>query len=104
MSNVGKRKAFSIGAEKYGVNAFSQNEIEHFECCDEDIISNGELSEEYIVALVNEQKQLYCSLQIWRKNKTNQGLQLQMRKRFEHFFCHRKHRRTCCGPVDKNSG
>ncbi|GBM12705.1 hypothetical protein AVEN_228504-1 [Araneus ventricosus] len=28
--NVGKRKAFSIGAEKHGVNAFSQNEIEHF--------------------------------------------------------------------------
>ncbi|GBN09387.1 hypothetical protein AVEN_177276-1 [Araneus ventricosus] len=28
MANVGKRKAFSIGA-KHGVNAFSQNEIEH---------------------------------------------------------------------------
>ncbi|GBO22897.1 hypothetical protein AVEN_3784-1 [Araneus ventricosus] len=54
MANVGKRKAFSIGAEKYGVNAFSQNEIEHFECCDEDVISNGEESEEYIVELVNE--------------------------------------------------
>ncbi|GBO04368.1 hypothetical protein AVEN_213928-1 [Araneus ventricosus] len=53
MANVGKRKAFSIGAEKQGVNAFSQNEIEHFECCDDDVITSGEVSEEDIVALVN---------------------------------------------------
>ncbi|GBN60293.1 hypothetical protein AVEN_51567-1 [Araneus ventricosus] len=54
MANVGKRKAFSIGAEKHGVNAFSHNEIEHFECCDDDAITCGEVSEEDIVALVNE--------------------------------------------------
>ncbi|GBM42966.1 hypothetical protein AVEN_168543-1 [Araneus ventricosus] len=42
MANVGKRKAFSIGAEKHGVNAFSQNEIEHFECCDDDVIISGD--------------------------------------------------------------
>ncbi|GBO27620.1 hypothetical protein AVEN_239946-1 [Araneus ventricosus] len=60
MANVGKRKAFSIGAEKHGVNAFSQNEIEHFECCDDDVVTSGEVSEEDIVALVNEEKQLYC--------------------------------------------
>ncbi|GBL87445.1 hypothetical protein AVEN_118381-1 [Araneus ventricosus] len=54
MANVGKRKAFSIGAEKHGVNAFSQNEIEHFEYCDDDVITSGGVSEEDIVALVNE--------------------------------------------------
>ncbi|GBM04217.1 hypothetical protein AVEN_213063-1, partial [Araneus ventricosus] len=54
MANVGKRKAFSIRAEKHGVNAFSQNEIEHFECCDDDVITSGEVSEKDIVALVNE--------------------------------------------------
>ncbi|GBM04850.1 hypothetical protein AVEN_252802-1 [Araneus ventricosus] len=53
-ANIGKRKAFSIRAEKHGVNAFSQNEIEHFECCDDDVITSGEVSEEDIVALVNE--------------------------------------------------
>ncbi|GBN86873.1 Sushi, von Willebrand factor type A, EGF and pentraxin domain-containing protein 1, partial [Araneus ventricosus] len=42
MANVGKRKAFSIGTEKHAVNAFSQNEIEHFECCDDDVITSGE--------------------------------------------------------------
>ncbi|GBO20121.1 hypothetical protein AVEN_45706-1 [Araneus ventricosus] len=42
MANVGKRKAFSIGSEKHGVNAFSQNEIEHFERCDDDVITSGE--------------------------------------------------------------
>ncbi|GBN37093.1 hypothetical protein AVEN_88630-1 [Araneus ventricosus] len=40
--------------EKHGVNAFPQNEIEHFKCCDDDAIISGELSEEDIVALVNE--------------------------------------------------
>ncbi|GBN89033.1 hypothetical protein AVEN_254213-1 [Araneus ventricosus] len=60
MANVDKRKAFSIGAEKHGVNAFSQSEIEPFECCDDDVITYGEVSEEDIVALVNEKKQLYC--------------------------------------------
>ncbi|GBO04385.1 hypothetical protein AVEN_243932-1 [Araneus ventricosus] len=40
--------------EKHGVNAFSQNEIEHLECCDNDAITSGEVSEEDIVALVNE--------------------------------------------------
>ncbi|GBM62773.1 hypothetical protein AVEN_41503-1 [Araneus ventricosus] len=54
MVNVAKRKAFSIGAEKHGVNAFSQIEIEHFECCDDDVITSGEVSKEDIVALVNE--------------------------------------------------
>ncbi|GBN96173.1 hypothetical protein AVEN_114184-1 [Araneus ventricosus] len=54
MVKVGKRKAFSIGAEKQGVNAFSQTEIEHFECYDDDAITSGEVSEEDIVALVNE--------------------------------------------------
>ncbi|GBL80827.1 hypothetical protein AVEN_91578-1, partial [Araneus ventricosus] len=54
MANVGKRKAFPIGAQKNGVNAFSQNEIEHFESCDVDVITSGEVSEEDIVALVNE--------------------------------------------------
>ncbi|GBN45275.1 hypothetical protein AVEN_120765-1 [Araneus ventricosus] len=44
MANVGKRKAFSIGAEKHGVNAFSQNEIEHSECCDDDVMTSGEVS------------------------------------------------------------
>ncbi|GBM40094.1 hypothetical protein AVEN_246004-1 [Araneus ventricosus] len=52
MANVGKRKAFSIGAEKHRVNAFSQNEIEYFECCDDDVNTSGEVSEEAIVALV----------------------------------------------------
>ncbi|GBL93590.1 hypothetical protein AVEN_25598-1 [Araneus ventricosus] len=100
MANVGKRKAFSIGAEKHGVHAFSQNEIEHFECCDDDVITSGEVSEEDIGALVNEKKTLlYIRLQIWRKNKTNHGFRLQMQKRFEQLFCHRKHRRTCYGPV-----
>ncbi|GBN55028.1 hypothetical protein AVEN_21818-1 [Araneus ventricosus] len=53
-ANVGKRKALSIGAEKHGVNAFSQNEIEHFECCDDDVIASGEVSEADIEALINE--------------------------------------------------
>ncbi|GBM41264.1 hypothetical protein AVEN_180554-1 [Araneus ventricosus] len=53
MANVGKRKAFSIGAEKHGVNDFSPNEIEYFECCDDDVITSGEVSEEDIMALVN---------------------------------------------------
>ncbi|GBO40978.1 hypothetical protein AVEN_129772-1 [Araneus ventricosus] len=54
MANVGKQKAISFGAERHGVNVFSQNEIEHFECCDDDVITSGEVSEEDIVALVNE--------------------------------------------------
>ncbi|GBN59166.1 hypothetical protein AVEN_43498-1 [Araneus ventricosus] len=54
MANVGKRKASSIGAEQDGVHAFSQNEIEHFECCDDDVITSREVTEEDIVALVNE--------------------------------------------------
>ncbi|GBO00297.1 hypothetical protein AVEN_72626-1 [Araneus ventricosus] len=52
--NSARRKAFSIGAEKHGVNTFSQNEIEHFECCGDDVITFGEVSEEDIVALINE--------------------------------------------------
>ncbi|GBN71081.1 Tigger transposable element-derived protein 4 [Araneus ventricosus] len=39
--------------EKHRVNAFSQNEIKHFECCN-DVITSGEVSEEDIVVLVNE--------------------------------------------------
>ncbi|GBO44638.1 hypothetical protein AVEN_268578-1 [Araneus ventricosus] len=54
MANVCKRKAFPIGAEKHGVNVFSQNEIAHFECCDDDVITSGEVSVEAIVALVND--------------------------------------------------
>ncbi|GBN31365.1 hypothetical protein AVEN_127270-1 [Araneus ventricosus] len=42
--------------EKHGVNNFSQNEIEHFECCDDDVITSGEVSEEDIVAIVNEKR------------------------------------------------
>ncbi|GBN10893.1 hypothetical protein AVEN_223768-1 [Araneus ventricosus] len=60
MANVGKPKVFSIVAKRHRVNAFSQNEIQHFECCDDDVITSGEVSEEDIVALVNEKKQLYC--------------------------------------------
>ncbi|GBM70258.1 hypothetical protein AVEN_270831-1 [Araneus ventricosus] len=87
MAKVGKRKAFSIGAEKRRVNAFSQNEIEHFECCDDDVITSRKVSEEDIVALVNEKNNsIVDRLQIWRKNKMNHGLQLQMQKRFEQFF------------------
>ncbi|GBO15400.1 hypothetical protein AVEN_272459-1 [Araneus ventricosus] len=56
MANVGKLKTFSIGAEKHRVNAFSQNEIEHFERCGDDVITSGEVSEEDIVPLVNEKK------------------------------------------------
>ncbi|GBN77347.1 hypothetical protein AVEN_141530-1 [Araneus ventricosus] len=79
MANVGKRNAFSIGAEKHGVNAFSQNEIRHFECCDDDVITSGEVSEEDFVELVNEKTTLLqIRIQVWRKNKTNHGLQLQM--------------------------
>ncbi|GBN58882.1 hypothetical protein AVEN_139419-1 [Araneus ventricosus] len=59
IANVVKRKAFSIGAEKHGANAFPQNEIEHFECCDDDVITSGEVSEEDIVALVNEKTTLF---------------------------------------------
>ncbi|GBN46609.1 hypothetical protein AVEN_118149-1 [Araneus ventricosus] len=51
MANVGKRKAFPIGAERHRANTFSQNEIEHFECCDDDVVISGEVSEEDIVAL-----------------------------------------------------
>ncbi|GBN26112.1 hypothetical protein AVEN_149156-1 [Araneus ventricosus] len=53
--NFGKQNAFSIEAEKHGVNAFSQNEIEHLKCCDDDVITSGENSEDDIVALVNEE-------------------------------------------------
>ncbi|GBN04653.1 Tigger transposable element-derived protein 4 [Araneus ventricosus] len=42
--------------EKHGVHA--QNEIEHFECCDGDAITSGEVSEEDILALVNEKTTL----------------------------------------------
>ncbi|GBO29987.1 hypothetical protein AVEN_77751-1, partial [Araneus ventricosus] len=60
IANVGKRKAFSIGAEKHGVNAFSQNEIENFEC-DDYVITSGEVSVEDIVALVNEKNSIVDS-------------------------------------------
>ncbi|GBL55558.1 hypothetical protein AVEN_122498-1 [Araneus ventricosus] len=64
--------------EEHGVNAFSQNEIEHFECCDDDVITTWEVSEEDIVALVNEGKQLYwhqIRLSDGGKNKMSKGLQ-----------------------------
>ncbi|GBN03814.1 hypothetical protein AVEN_131403-1 [Araneus ventricosus] len=105
MANVGKRKAFPLGAEKRGVNTFSQNEIEHFECCDDDVITSGEVSEEDIVALVNEKKQLYCRFvfRYGRRARRTRAFICRCKsscKRFEQrFFCHRKHRRTCCGPV-----
>ncbi|GBN18417.1 hypothetical protein AVEN_205815-1 [Araneus ventricosus] len=54
IATVGKRKAFSIGARKTWSECFSQNEIEHFECYDDDVITSGEVSEEDIVTLVNE--------------------------------------------------
>ncbi|GBM09725.1 hypothetical protein AVEN_101778-1 [Araneus ventricosus] len=40
--------------KKHAVNAFPQNEIEHFECFDDDVITSGKVSEEDIVTLVNE--------------------------------------------------
>ncbi|GBM18127.1 hypothetical protein AVEN_75539-1 [Araneus ventricosus] len=49
-----KMTTFPSVLEKHRVNAFSQNEIEHFECCDDDVVTSGEVSEEDIVALVNE--------------------------------------------------
>ncbi|GBM47079.1 hypothetical protein AVEN_166719-1 [Araneus ventricosus] len=101
IANVGKRKAFSIGAEKHGVNAFSQNEIEHFECCDDDVISSGEVSVEDIVALVNEKKQLYCRFFFKYGGRTRRTMAFDCRcKNFlNNFFCHIKHRRTYCKPV-----
>ncbi|GBM92021.1 hypothetical protein AVEN_126349-1 [Araneus ventricosus] len=100
MANVSKRKAFSIRAEKHGVNAFSQNEIEHFKCCDDDVITSGEVSEEDNVALVNEKdNSIVDSSSDMEEEQDEPCLQLQMQNRFEQFFCHRKHRRTCCGPV-----
>ncbi|GBN99956.1 hypothetical protein AVEN_157626-1 [Araneus ventricosus] len=63
MANVGKRKAFSIRAEKHGVNAFSQNEIKHFECCDDDVITSGEVSEEDIAAFTTQGIDSYFKLE-----------------------------------------
>ncbi|GBM21023.1 hypothetical protein AVEN_5742-1 [Araneus ventricosus] len=85
--------------EKHGVKAFSQNEIEHLECCDDDAITSGEMSEEDIVALVNE-KQLYCRFVFRYGGRTRRNRAFNCRcKPFKQFFCHRKHRRACCGPV-----
>ncbi|GBM75245.1 hypothetical protein AVEN_200478-1 [Araneus ventricosus] len=78
--------------EKHGVNAFSQNEIEHFECYDDDAITSGEVIEEDIVALVNEKKQLYCRFVFRYGGRTRRTRAFNYRcKRFEQFFCHRKH-------------
>ncbi|GBN98534.1 hypothetical protein AVEN_13495-1 [Araneus ventricosus] len=54
----GEKDPRSKWLEKHGVNAFSQNKIDHFESCDDDVITSGEVSEEVIVALVNEKKTL----------------------------------------------
>lgn len=40
--------------EKHGVNVFSEKEIEHFECCDDDVVTSGEISEEEIVTFIKE--------------------------------------------------
>ncbi|GBN91600.1 hypothetical protein AVEN_11815-1 [Araneus ventricosus] len=97
MANVGKRNTFPIGAEKHGVNAFPQNEIEHFECCDNDVIT---MSEEDIVALVNEKNNsIVDSSSDMEEEQDEPWPSIADTKTFETIFCHRKHRRTCCGPV-----
>ncbi|GBM15429.1 hypothetical protein AVEN_199678-1 [Araneus ventricosus] len=99
MADVGKRKAFSISAEKHGVNAFSQNEIE---CCDDDVITSEEVSEGDIVALVNEKNNsIVDSSSDGGRTRRTRAFNCSC-KRFEQFFCHRKQRRTCCGPVEKS--
>ncbi|GBM34625.1 hypothetical protein AVEN_212331-1 [Araneus ventricosus] len=77
--------------EKHEVNAFSQNEIEHFEFCDDDVITSGEMSEDDIVALVNEKKTLYCRFVFRYGGRTRRNRAFNCRcksscKRFELFF------------------
>ncbi|GBL99262.1 hypothetical protein AVEN_177302-1 [Araneus ventricosus] len=101
MANIRKRKAFSIGAEKHGVNAFSQNEIEHFECCDDDVVGSGEVSEGDIVALVKGKKHLYCRFVFRYGGRTRRTMAFNCgyKNVLNTFLCHSKHRRTCCGPL-----
>ncbi|GBM90345.1 hypothetical protein AVEN_47485-1 [Araneus ventricosus] len=82
---------FSKWLEKHGVNAFSQNEIEHFECCDDDVITCGEVSEEDIVALEKIKKQLYCRFVFRYGGRTRRTRAFNCRfksscKRFQQFF------------------
>ncbi|GBM09040.1 hypothetical protein AVEN_229066-1 [Araneus ventricosus] len=44
--------------EKHRVNAFSQSEIEHFECCDDDWFTSDAPSNEDIVSLIEENNDL----------------------------------------------
>ncbi|GBN24886.1 hypothetical protein AVEN_251758-1 [Araneus ventricosus] len=87
MANVDKRKAFSIGAEKHGVNAFSQNEIEHFECCDDDVVISGEVSEEYR-GTSKWKKQLYCRFVFRYRGRTRRTMAFNCRckKVFNNFW------------------
>ncbi|GBL72257.1 hypothetical protein AVEN_115221-1 [Araneus ventricosus] len=91
------------GTKKHGVNAFSQNEIEHFECCDDDVIISGEVSEEDIVALVNEKNNsIVDSSSDMEEEQDEPGPSIPDAKAAANVlnnFFHRKHRRTCCGPV-----
>ncbi|GBN83065.1 hypothetical protein AVEN_258692-1 [Araneus ventricosus] len=72
-------------------NIFSQNEIEHFECREDDVITSGEVSEEDIVALINEKKQLYCRFVFRYGGRTRRTRAFNCScksscKRFEQFF------------------
>ncbi|GBN40891.1 hypothetical protein AVEN_90558-1 [Araneus ventricosus] len=67
MANVGKRKAFSTRAEKHGVNAFPQNEIEHFECCGDDAITSGES----ICRTSNKSNNVYFAVKMVLHHPTN---------------------------------
>ncbi|GBO26237.1 hypothetical protein AVEN_252272-1 [Araneus ventricosus] len=71
--------------EKHGVNAFSQNEIEHIECCDDDVITSGEMSEEDIVAIVNEKNNSIVDSSSDMEEEDEQGLQLKMQKQLQTF-------------------
>ncbi|KAG8173325.1 hypothetical protein JTE90_019776 [Oedothorax gibbosus] len=41
--------------ENHRVNTFSESEIEHLECCDDDVATSGEISEEDIVTSIRKQ-------------------------------------------------
>ncbi|GBM08543.1 hypothetical protein AVEN_69763-1 [Araneus ventricosus] len=87
MANVGKRKAFSIGARKAWSECFLQNEIEHFECCDDDVITSGEVSEEDIVTLVNgKNNSVVDSSSDMEEEQEEPWPSIADEKRFEQFF------------------
>ncbi|GBM71021.1 hypothetical protein AVEN_56661-1 [Araneus ventricosus] len=60
---------------------------------------SGEVSKEDIVALVNEKTSIADSSSLWRKNKTNHGLQLQMQNVLNNSFATENIDRHVCGPV-----